>query len=181
MGGVAHAQSATGTIGVTGTVTLNCVVVTGGSGSAFSGTIALGELDDPTTGYLLGSLSGASPSGAEIKSFQVNCNGGHASIDLKATRLSNASGTALAGYSRNIDYTTDLILTKSDSSTQSFSYTTAPALPADTTGTLGGRMANAAGNVVVQIHNLSAENGATSILEAGSFSSTITVAISPIT
>jgi hypothetical protein len=33
----------------------------------------------------------------------------------------------------------------------------------------------------VQIHSLSAENGATSILEAGSFSSTITVAITPTT
>jgi hypothetical protein len=174
----AFAQSATGTITVTGTVTGSCSVVTGGSGSAFSGTIALGELDDTTTGYLKSALTSATPVTGASQNFQINCNSGNPTIDVKATRLST-TGSSSGGYSANIDYTADVTATKAAGGTKLYSYTTAATLPADNNSQLGDRLANAPANIVVAARSFAAENGATSILDAGSWSSTITVVISP--
>ena len=183
MGGVAQAQTATGTIGVTGTVTAKCVVITGGpaGGSTFSSTLSLGSLNDPTTGYLLSTLGGSTPVGGATATFQINCSGSKTAIDLAATRMNNAAGATEAGYSANIDYTADAKFTEVGGGNETFSYTTAASPPADNVQTLANRLANAAGDVVVDVRSLSAENGPASILEAGTFSGIITLKISPTT
>ena len=180
MATAASAQTATGTIGVTGNVTTMCAVVTGGSGNAFSGTIALGQLN-AANGTILSTLSGStSGAAAGSQSFRINCNGADASIDMSASRLST-TGATIAGFSKNIDYSTDLVANLASGSSKTFTYTTAAALPSDTIGTLGGRLANAAGNITVKIYALTPENGLTSQLEAGNYGSTITVSITPST
>ncbi|HEY3811684.1 MAG TPA: hypothetical protein VGL66_00540 [Caulobacteraceae bacterium] len=174
----AFAQTATGTITVTGTVTGSCSVVTGGSGNAFGGTIALGELDDTTTGYLQTGLEGATPVSGATQSFQINCNSGNPTVALSATRLST-TGSSTGGYSANIDYTADVTAAKAGGGTTLYHYTTAASLPVASSGQLGDRLANTPANIVVDARSFAAENGATSILDAGSWSSTITVVISP--
>ena len=175
----AFAQSATGTIAVTGSVNTQCAVITGGSGSSFTGTIALNELDG-SDGTLLNTLSGSTAGAAAgSQTFQISCNGSDATVALSASTLSTGTGTAPTGYSRNINYTTEFDGALAAGGTKSVTYTTGAASPSSST--LGGRLANAPGNVVVKVYGLSAENGATSLLEAGSYTSSISVSITPIT
>lgn len=181
--GSASAQAVTGSVNVTGSVTASCYVGSVGSptGSTFSGTIPLGELDDTTTGELKSGLSGStSGTPAGSASFNVVCNGGNANVTLSATQLSTGSGTAPTGYSRNINYSTDLVAALTPSGSKTLTYSTV-GLPAATADTLGGRLANTANDITVKVYNLAAENGASSILEAGSYSSTISVSITPTT
>ena len=176
----AFAQTATGTINVTGTVTTQCSVVVGGSGNSFAGTISLGTLnaaDGTLSALLSGSTSGAA---AGSQAFQISCNGSDASVSLNASELSTGTGTAPTGYSRNINYTAEFDGSLAAGGIKAVTYNTT-GLPGPTTSTLGGRLANAPGNVVVKVYGLSAENGATSLLEAGSYASTINVSITPIT
>ena len=176
----AFAQTATGTITVTGNVTNQCAVVTGGSGTSFSGTIALNELDG-SDGTLLSSLNNSSTtSAAGTQTFQISCNGADASISLSAGPLSTGSGTAPSGYSRNINYTAEFDGALAAGGVKSVTYNTT-GTPAATTSTLGGRLANAPANVSIKVYGLNAENGSTSLLEAGSYSSTISVSITPTT
>lgn len=182
LGGVAQAQTATGTIGVTGTVTAKCVVITGGpaGGSTFGGTINLGTLN-ASDGTLLSTLTGATPVAGATSTFQVNCSGTKTAIDLSATRMNNPAGATEAGYSANIDYTTDAKFLEVGGGSETFNYTTAASAPLHTTATLANRLANSVGDVTVDVRGLSAENGFQSILEAGTFTGTITLLISPTT
>ena len=174
----AFAQTATGTITVTGTVTGACTVVTGGTGSTFGATINLGELDDTTTGYLRANLESATPVGGATQNFQINCNSGNPTVSVSSTRLSTA-GSSAGGFSANIDYTTDVTVLKALGGSKLYSYTTAASLPAATSSQLGDRLANAPGNVSVNVNSFAAENGATSILDAGTWNSSITITIAP--
>ena len=119
----------TGSLIVTGTVTTKCAVITGGSGSTFSGTIGLGTLNGANGTILLSTLNTSTVTAAAgSQAFQVNCNGSDATIDLKASRLST-SGSAPTGYSANIDYSAALIAGPGASgSTKTFTYTTASSL-----------------------------------------------------
>jgi hypothetical protein len=180
LAGAASAQSATGSVGVTGAVTTKCAVITGGAGTSFTGTIGLGQLN-AANGTIATTFSNSTVTAAAgALTFQINCNGSDAAVDLRATRLST-SGTAVAGYSNNIDYSAALTASLAAGSTKTFTYTTAPTLPADTTGTLGGRLANGTGNITVSIYGLAPENGLTSLLAAGNYASTITVSVTPST
>lgn len=176
----AFAQTATGTITVTGTVTGACTVVTGGpaGGSAFGATINLGELDDTTTGYLRSDLEGVTPVSGASDPFQINCNSGNPTVSVSATRLST-TGSSAGGFSANIDYTTDVTVLKALGGSKVYSYTTAAALPLANSAQLGDRLANTTGNITVAVHSFAAENGVTSILDAGTWNSSITVTVAP--
>ena len=147
----ALAQTVTGTVNVTGSVAAKCVVITGGSGASFSGSIPLGELAG-TDGTLSSTLSGstnASPAGST--QFRVNCNSVAPKVTLSATRLALApSATAPAGYTGVIDYTAALDASLSSGSTQTVSYVTAAALPAATVQALSSSLANSANNLTIK-------------------------------
>lgn len=181
---LAQVQNVTGTVTVTGSVGTKCVVVTGGTpgGTSFSDTIPLGALDDSTTGLLKAGLQNSTAgSPAGTSTFQISCNGSDATVTLSANQLATGSGTPPTGYARQINYSTDLVAALTPSGTKTFTYTTALTPPTATSGTLGGRLANAAGNIVVKVYDLNSEGGNTNLLEAGSYTSTISITIAPIT
>jgi hypothetical protein len=181
--GSASAQAVNGTVDVTGNVTAACYVGTPSTtqASSFSDTMALGEIDNTANGTLLSTLASATPVAAAIKTFTVTCNGSDATVTLSATRFSTGSGTAPAGYSRNIDYTAELDAALVAGGPKVLTYATAAVLPGATSSTLGARLANTAGDITVKAYSFHAENGALSVLEAGGYGSTITVSITPIT
>jgi hypothetical protein len=177
----ALAGTPSGTITITATAPTKCSVVTGGSGSSFSGSITLGALN-ASDGTLLANLEGTATPAAQQAAFQIKCNGSDATVSLSANRFSTGSGTAPTGYSRNIDYTAELDAALAVGGPAVFKYTTAAVLPAATSGNLGARLANTgSNNVTISVYSFGAENGVSSILEAGSYTSTINVSITPVT
>ncbi|MET0181156.1 MAG: hypothetical protein ABW194_11850 [Novosphingobium sp.] len=181
----AAAQTVTGTVNVTGNVAARCAVQTGNTEvAAFGGTLALGRLDaaDGTLRSGLVSATTASPADAQKVSARVVCTTGNPTLTIGATKLSNgaAEPTAL-GYSNVIDYTASLKVTKSDSSVADVLFNTKTAAVGSTTTTqLGGRIKGGTdNNVEVSIFGLNAKNGATSVLDAGDYTSTVTVTIQP--
>jgi len=175
----ALAQTVTGTVNVTGSVAARCVVITGGSGSSFSGSIPLGELAG-TDGALSSTLAGstnASPGGST--QFRVNCNSAAPKVTLSSTRLALApTATAPAGYANVIDYTAALDAALANGSTQTVSYVTAAALPAATVQSLSDSLANSANNLTVKAYALNTASGA--LLMAGNYSSVISITIEPV-
>jgi hypothetical protein len=175
----ALAQTVSGTVNVTGSVSARCVVITGGGGGTFTGSISLGELAG-TDGTLSSTLSGstnASPGGAT--QFRVNCNSAAPKVTLSATRLAlSPTVTAPAGYANVIDYTADLDASLASGSSQTVSYVTASALPAPTVQTLSDSFANAPNNLTIKAHSLN--TAASALLMAGNYSSVISVTIEPI-
>jgi hypothetical protein len=180
MAASASAQTVSGTVTVTGVVTPKCAVVPAGAGGpgSFSGTIPLSELDG-ADGTLLSTLTASTATAsAGTYSFRVACNSAAPKVSVSATRLSTA-GTAPTGYSNDIDYTASADVGLAAGGTSNVAYTTASALPAATVATLGPISNTGSNNVTVRAYALNAENGPTSVLVAGSYSSTITITISP--
>ncbi len=165
--GGASAQ-VTGTVNVTGSVAAQCYVGLPGSpsGTSFSDTIALGAINQAN---------------GTTKTFTVTCTGSDATLALSAGRFSTGSGTAPSGYSRNIDYTAELDAALVAGGPKVLTYTTAAVLPSPTSSTLGARLANTTNDITVKAYSFSAENGVSSILEAGNYASTISISITPIT
>ena len=174
----AMAQTVSGTVNVTGSVAAKCVVITGGSGGTFSGSIPLGELAqaDGTLSTTLSGSTNASPGGST--QFRVNCNTAAPKVTLSSTRLSlTPSAAAPSGYTGDIDYTAALDAALSNSTTQTVSYVTAAALPAATVQSLSTSLANSAGNLTVKAYALNTASGA--LLMAGNYQSTISITIEP--
>jgi hypothetical protein len=173
------AQTVTGTVNVTGSVAAKCVVITGGSGSSFSGSIPLGELAG-TDGTLATTLSGstnASPAGST--QFRVNCNSAAPKVTISSTRLSlTPSVAAPAGYTGVIDYTAALDAALSSGSTETVAYVTAAALPAATVQSLSASLANSPNNLTVKAYGLN--TGAGDLLMAGNYASVISITIEPV-
>lgn len=172
----AMAQTVSGTVNVTGSVATKCVVISGGSGGSFSGSIPLGELagaDGTLSAGLAGSVA-ATPAGST--QFRVNCNSAAPKVTLSATRLSNAA-SAVAGYTSDIDYTAGLDVALAVGGPQAVSYVTAAALPAATNATLTSSIANAPNNLTVKVYALN--TAASALLTAGNYASVISVTISP--
>jgi len=175
----ALAQTVSGTVNVTGSVSARCVVITGAGGGTFTGSIPLGELagTDGTLSSTLAGSTNASPGGST--QFRVNCNSAAPKVTLSATRLAlSPTVTAPAGYANVIDYTADLDASLASGSTQTVSYVTAAALPAPTVQTLSDSFANTANNLAIKAHSLS--TAASALLMAGNYSSVISVTIEPI-
>ncbi|CAN7472137.1 hypothetical protein [Caulobacter sp. LjRoot300] len=175
----AMAQTVTGTVNVTGSVAARCVVITGGSGGSFSGSIPLGELagTDGTLSTTLAGSTNAAPGGST--QFRVNCNSAAPKVTLSSTRLAlSPTATAPTGYANVIDYTAALDASLASGSTQTVSYVTAAALPAATVQALSDSLANAANNLTVKAYALNTASGA--LLMAGNYSSVISITIEPV-
>jgi hypothetical protein len=180
----ATVASVTGTVDVTGVVTSKCVVITeGGTSSVFGGTIALGELDqaDGTLDTALSGSDAGAPARGIVLDFHVVCNSATPTVSVDATRLSDGV-VAGAGQSSDIDYTAETDVDLAAGTTTAVTYVVgpgSPGSPAATSTILSGPIKNAANNVRVEVYALNTEGGASKILTAGSYSSTITIVITP--
>ena len=165
------AQSATGTINLTGSVAGRCSVV--GGGQAFSETINLGELAGGD-GRLRTDLTDASPDA--VRSFSLVCTSATPRVRLSATRLATGT-TAPTGYANNIDYTARVGVLQASGTPPSITYVTASSLPAPTDVQLTAPLANAADNVTLTVYSFG--TGAGELLVAGAYTSVILITISP--
>ena len=179
LAGNAGAQTVTGTVAVSGFVAPRCGATYAGS-SSFSGLIELGELSAPggTLSPVFTGSSASNPAGSTI--FLVGCNQGASSVTLSATRLSNATPIGDPSASDDIDFTAQAKISLSAGGFSYVDYTTAETLPTPTTSTIQGTFANvASGNFEVRVFGFAAEMGATSILVAGAYTSTISITVTP--
>ena len=185
--GTAWAQEApggtvNGTVNVTGSVTGICAVVPpeGSPTDTFSGTIALGELND-SDGTLKDTLigsSGASPAGTFTT--RVICTDSNPQVTVDATVLEETPDaiTPAAGYADMIDYTARVGITTASSGVVNFDTRTS-----DATG--GGGPLNdliAAGpsdNITVSVFDLDTVGGNTNILVIGEYLGVISITIAP--
>jgi hypothetical protein len=179
----AAAQTTTGTVNITGTVAGRCSVINSGvAQQSFTGSIDLGRLDadDGTLRSALVSSLSASPADAKTVSARVVCTSANPTIGVQASKLSNGNAAAAAdGYSNVIDYTASLKVKTAASTTVEAQYKTLSDSAA-VTKKLGGRIAGgSASNVEVSIFGLAPTNGTTSVLEQGTYNSTVSVTIEP--
>jgi hypothetical protein len=179
--GPALAQSVDGDVTVTGNVTGLCAVIpVGGSpSSTFSGTIALGQLND-NDGTLSDSLIGSavgSPAGSY--ETRVVCTDSNPEVELSATRLTETPDnvTPLSGFADTIDYSTRAAINTAAGGVVNFDYRT---LDAATTGSLGGLIAAGnQNNVTITVFDLDTVGGNGNILVAGDYEGVISLSISP--
>src|SRR5690348_7432117 len=115
LGALAISQAAnadpvvTGTVNVNGFVTASCTVVPPATSGGVWGSIALGELDDTSTGQLKASLQTsaaqgvATPGSNGFVTVSVICNSASPTIALSATPLGDGV-TAQTGQTSRVDY-----------------------------------------------------------------------------
>lgn len=185
----AAAQTVTGTVNVTGTVGNRCSVVlpAGASSSTFSGTIALGTLDDADgtlRDNLIGSTTAAPADGLHVTT-RVVCNTAAPVVTISATAMQVAGGTltGATGYSDTINYIAQVEVDKVGATSEFRRYNTATsAAPAGSTatGALTAPISPAAGdNVDVSVFALASEGANTNVLAAGNYLGVVTVTVSP--
>lgn len=168
----AMAQSASGTIQVTGTVPGKCTAIT-----PITGTITLNDIST-STGTVLSSFS--NQTGGLSRSFTVVCTSANASISVSSDALNNATDSSTGGgYTGRVHYTSTLSANKAGGGTATAVYTTADVLPAATTTALADRLAVGANNVTVAVSNGTTTNSG-DVLKAGSYSSTIAITVAPL-
>ncbi len=169
----ALAQTATGTVAVTGTVAGKCT-----ASPAITGTIALAELAN-SGGTVISTFS--NNVGGLARSFTVICTSANASITVSSTNLTNsADATTANGYTGTVHYTSTLTAQKAGGGADASAvYTSADILPAATTTSLADRLKNGANNVTVTVSNGTTTN-ATDLLKAGTYGSTISITVSPV-
>ena len=169
----ALAQSASGTVAVTGTVAGKCTAIT-----PITGTITLGELANSAGTVISGFTNNT---GGLSRSFTVICTSSNASITVSSTNLVNsADATTANGYTGTVHYTSTLTAQKAGGGADASAvYTSADALPTATTVSLADRLKNAANNVTVTVSN-GATTNATDLLKAGTYNSTITITVAPV-
>lgn len=167
----AMAQTATGTVQVTGTVSAKCAIT-----STAPTAITLNELA-LSNGTVDSAFS--SQTGGLTRSFTVKCTSSSPTVAVSSTQLNNTTdSTTGGGYTGQVQYTSTVVADKSPSGTATTSYTTAAVLPAASSVNLGAPLANSADNVRVTVSNGTTTNTG-DLLKAGSYSSTITVTVSP--
>jgi hypothetical protein len=164
----AFAQSATGTVEVSGTVASKCT-----ASAPISGTIDLGELalDSGTVDTAFSDNGGLS------KSFTVKCTSAAPHIKVVASPLSVASPSGAAGYTGVVHYTATLTAAKAGGGSPATVAHTSNAAAPDAVA-VGGRLANAANNITVAVSD-GFTTSATDLLEAGSYEGEVTVTVSP--
>lgn len=163
--------SATGTVQVTGTVAAKCTAIT-----PITGLITLNELAK-ADGTVEGTF--VNQTGTLTRSFTVKCTGATPSISVSSDSLNNATdNTTLNGYTGRVHYTSTLVADKATTGVATAVYTSADLLPVATTTNLGAPLKNAANNVRVTVSAGTTTN-ATDILKSGSYSSTISITVSP--
>jgi hypothetical protein len=163
----ALAQSASGTIGVTGSVGAKCTAST-----EIAGTIALGELSR-ASGTVDSAFSNAA--GGLSRSYTVKCTSATPHIAVDATPLTTTSSGA-AGYTGTVHYTATVTANKAGGGSESVAHITNAAAPA--VKAVGARLANAENNITVGVASgFTATAG--DLLEAGNYSASIKVTVSP--
>ncbi len=168
----AMAQSASGSVAVTGWVGGKCTAQT-----PIAGAIDLGDL--ATSAGLINSTFSANVGGLS-RSFSVICTSANVNITVSSDALNNSTdSTTGGGYTGRVHYTSTLTANKASGGTASAVYTTADVLPAATTTALGGRLQNATNNLTVTVSNGTTTNSG-DVLKSGNYSSTILITVSPV-
>lgn len=163
------AQTAAGTVDITGTVAARCSAVT-----PISGSIALGELAK-ATGLVDGAFSGAT--NGLSRSFTVRCNGANPQISVNAKALVNAAATnSPNGYTNTVNYTATLAAAGAKGGTTSVADLSVSA--GATTGLIGDRLSAAANNITLTIGS-GTTTDANAILEAGSYQGNVDIIVAP--
>jgi hypothetical protein len=168
----AMAQNASGTVQVGGSVLGKCSAITPITGSITLNELALADGTVNTTF--------SNQTGGLSRSFTVICTSANVSISVSSDALNNgADQTTGGGYTGQVHYTSTLTANKAGGGSASAVYTSAAVLPAATTTPLADRLQNGASNVTVTVSNGHTANSA-DLLKAGSYSSTISITISPV-
>jgi hypothetical protein len=176
MAAPASAQTATGTVNITGSVASKCVVLPG-SGSTFGTTVALGELAQ-ADGTMRNNLAATFNAAAGLTA-RVLCNTAAPTISVDAEEITAATA-ATAGYTNRIDYTASVAVTTTGVSPAPFTNDSAVG-PLAATLIGGGRLANNGGsNIAITANNFRTVSGATDLLVADpTYTGKITVVIAP--
>jgi len=178
----------TGNVVLQGHVPAFCYVAAAGTppSGSFGDTVVLDQgtppsIADTTTGKLLASLSGATSSTAGFnRTYEIVCTGANNSVTLTATAMNNASGSAATGYATKVDYTAEAdyaVVGGAAVSPITQTYVTATSASTGPT-TLGAnvRLAVTNPNVTLKFYAFNTP-GANDVLEAGTYTGTITVTI----
>lgn len=165
----AFAQSAAGSVDVTGTVAARCSAVT-----AITGSITLGELAK-ADGTVDASFAGAT--GGLSRNFTVKCNGSNPKISVEAKPLVNAAATnSPNGYTNTVHYTATLVATGAKGGTtpvadQSLNN-------GATSAQVGDRLAATANNITLTVGS-GLTSDSTAILDAGTYAGKVEITIAP--
>jgi hypothetical protein len=160
---------ASGTVVVNGTVAAKCTAT-----APINGTISLGELakaDGTVDPAFAGATNGLS------RSFTVRCNGTNPNMSVEARSLVNAAAAdSPNGYTNTVGYTAKLAAKGAKGGTTSISDLSLNS--GATTGRIGDRLAAEANNVTLTISD-GITTSSTAILEAGSYTGSVDIVISP--
>jgi hypothetical protein len=167
MPAAAQPVAASGTVNVTGSVQPKCTAIT-----PIEGTITLNELA-VANGTVDSAFS--NNSGGLSKSFTVRCTSANPGLSVTAAPLTTTS-TGTPGYTGTVHYTATLTAAKAGGGNATVIDTSNVA--AATTGSVTDRLANSNDNVSIAISNGNTTNGA-DLLEAGSYTGTIAITVSP--
>lgn len=180
MAAPAAAQSVSGSVTVHGTVQARCGSTFAGD-TSFSGTINLGELSQ-ANGTISPTLAGSTTNApAGVADFFIGCSSNSFDVTLSATRLINPDFPSTPPGSSIIDYTAEAKITLGEGGFALVDYRTAAALPASTVQTVLGFVSAVPGNFQVRVFALAPDNGAASVLLAGSYDAVITILVAPST
>lgn len=163
---LALAQSATGTVTITGSVAGRC------SFTLDNGLIQLGEMAQSATGAAPGKLDTSKVNGQQ-KTLTGWCNGSSASMTVLAEPLWNTA-SASTGFDSRVDYTATAV---ANSQSASDSSTDAGAI--GDTGSPGSpvNVNMFSGNIVVTLSNSSSPTNG--ILVAGTYNGQVVVTLTP--
>ena len=160
---------ASGTVEVSGTVAAKCSAVT-----PIGGSITLGELAK-ANGTVDTAFAGNT--GGLTRQFTVRCNGANPQLSVNAKALVNAAAVnSPNGYTNTVNYTATL--TAAAAKGTSTSVADLSSSQGATTGLIGDRLSAQANNVSLAISN-GITSDSTAILEAGSYSGSVDIIISP--
>jgi hypothetical protein len=173
------AAQATGTVTVNGSVDGRCTAIT-----AITGTIAVGELADSSTGFVRGQFATN-----QQQKFTVRCTTATVGLRVEAKPLLSTPARTTAnyqptpGYTARVNYTATLTAVPATGSTNVTVSDTSDATGSNSSETgavkaLGQRLSNTADNILLDISAPTAD--ANKILEADtSYSGTVDITVSP--
>jgi hypothetical protein len=173
----AAAQTVTGNVAITGTVSNKCSVLPSG-GSTFSDSRDLGELakvdgtleDSTTLSTRFGLAGGSAPT------FRVVCTTANPTIAVDATELTTA-GSPPAGYASRIDFVAHVAAALTPSGTGNVANDSRGAATAATP--VGGRLANNGTDNITETADTCGTANTGDLLTAGAYTGNIAIVIAP--
>ena len=174
----AAAQTATGTLNITGSVGAKCQVVDAGGAASgnFASTVALGELSQSNGLLRTDVASSFNAAGAAALNFRVVCTGATPSVSVDATQIT-ATTVAATGYANRIDYNATATFTLVGG-TQAVSNDSAIDATA-TTGALTSRLAGTGTNVAITASNFRTPGASDVLVADPTYTGKIVVVVSP--